>query len=814
MADTNDVAPNIVDELERKAGFSKSADDEVSSDIINELEAKSRQSPLKEDLSKLTPEEIRRAAEYGANLPRGASIPRGAFLHADEPLMAAVAAPFEYAAGKLGATPRSLGEAYAHRLAALRALRHAYEEANPVQSTVEEFAGGFATPMVGPLTRYVAGYAQKVPTLAGRIMATGAGVGGPLGAAENTFDAMGENKPLVEYPEAAGTGLLQGTLGGALLAPVVAGGARTAGWLAGHLKSPLSVVTGQIGKVFPESWLQNATEAHSTEVAHNYLRKAIDEMGETINTRAVAKGQPPEAVDDRLRKQFIPEPGQNLAQRPGWNLDTQEALLRRVADQQDKGNPRRESLDDIANDFGIARSTVSSYYDKFKNMHAVPTNLAEATYNAARNAESVGAHAPVRNLLRVTAGSRGEGAEAGEMAANLEQRQLEQADRITQHIDRASGVGQQQRGAPQNYEEALDRAKRLMTTEADREYNAARAAVDANGSPRPISLEPLLAAERRNVNFKMVPETPEREALDKAITLFSWVEHKNWPGQTVSAEQAGTDVARYLAARRAVDGMITRARASGDTPTAGLLSKFRRTVNDEAQRQHPELKAADLIYSEGRTADDILDHATKMATRLNPKAREDIAYFDSLTPEQKEIFRLGYGRTLKDIVENTREGSAALAGKFQTKGVRELTQKIFGVRGAELNNNILKEGATTATLAAASGGSQTTPWREALDQFRLNAQLPAQIMLGHKAGAIHTVAEKLKYLMANRQAAHLGTALTNTDPFENLNTLAKIRANRESAARAAAMQSAMAQRVGVRGATALTDTGRREGADR
>jgi hypothetical protein len=260
--------------------------------------------------------------------------------------------------------------------------------------------------------------------------------------------------------------------------------------------------------------------------------------------------------------------------------------------------------------------------------------------------------------------------------------------------------------------------------------------------------------------------------------------------------------------------MITRAKASGDKSTARVLSDFRRRVNEEAQAQHPELKDADLTFREGKTIDDILDRASDMATRLNPKSREDLAYFDGLTPEQKEIFRLGYGRKLKDIVENTREGSAALAGKFQTKGVRDLNQRIFGVRGAELNKNILKEGATTATLAATSGGSQTTPWREALDQFRLNAQLPAQLIMGHKAGAMHTITDMLKYHIANREAAHLGKALTSTDPFQNLDTLARIRANREAVARTAAMQSAMAQRIGVRGATALMDTHQREGADR
>ena len=813
MANDTGIPPSIIDELERKAGLSAPTPPEISPDILRELEARSAKTTAP-DLSKLTPKEQAIAAKYGARAAYGSSIPHGVFLHAEEPAMAAVAAPFEYVAGKLGATPRSLGEAYAHRLAFLRAQRHAYEEANPLQSAVEEFSGAFATPGMGPLTKYVSGYAQKVPTLVGRLAATGAGVGAPLGAAEGVFNAMGENRPVEEYPDVIAEGALKGTLGGAALSPLIAGGARGAAWVAEHAKGPLSAISGQIGKALPESWFQRAAEAHSDKTAHDYLRKAMDEMGETINTREAARGTPAEPVDDRLRKQFIPEPGQNLANRPDWSMDRQEALMRRVADQQDRGNPRQESLDDIANEFGVARSTVSSYYEKFKAMHAVPTNLAEATYNVAREADSVGAHAPVRDLLRVTSGSRGAGAEAGEMTANLEQRQLEQAGRITQHIDQASGVGQRRAGSPQSYDEAIDRAERLMTSEADRGYGAARAAIDANGNPKPVSLEPLLAAERRDVNFKMVPNTPERESLDKAITLYSWVEHKNWPGQTVPAAQAGTDVDRYMAARRAVDGMITRAKASGDKSTARVLSDFRRRVNEEAQAQHPELKDADLTFREGKTIDDILDRASDMATRLNPKSREDLAYFDGLTPEQKEIFRLGYGRKLKDIVENTREGSAALAGKFQTKGVRDLNQRIFGVRGAELNKNILKEGATTATLAATSGGSQTTPWREALDQFRLNAQLPAQLIMGHKAGAMHTITDMLKYHIANREAAHLGKALTSTDPFQNLDTLARIRANREAVARTAAMQSAMAQRIGVRGATALMDTHQREGADR
>lgn len=782
-------------------------------------------------------------------------------------------------AAAIGAIPSALAHgtsiqnSYRRLLNINRESQRIYENANAINAGVAEFAGGMANPLNrilgGPIAKVggkVGSYvASKVdPRWGGKALGDVANMvsqatlhGGAYGAAQKL--GATENITPSEYIPTAAEGVVEGAEYAPAAALGIAGLVKGGGTAWNRAIKPTAGVIGDfLSPRIPEAMAERArdfSESVSRSAAGGNVARAIDEIGNTINTRNAEAGKPPIDPLNAIRQQILPPlPAKPESRAMGVkNLDQAEKIVSNI-DALDKAAPvtekrggmtdarRKQVVTDLvskdltteqrveainAKKFltpeqkasiiasirenpieGSERVPVGkalSYYRDFENKQQIPSNLIEHASAVAQEAGSKGAEAPVLELSRVAAGAGG--AEKSLLSAELVQRQTEQGSRMASHIEKAAEA-HAPAGDFQNLDQARTAAENLTSTAATEMYNKARA------NARPIDLreklgEYSLMAKSMGGNVK--------ENISKAIRIFKGVHHEESPygppdermrdlRETFKGHEYQTDVNRFMNAREQIDDLIKHAEKLGHGSSVRVLNQFRTDMNDIARKKNPALARADQTFSEGKSIEKIVDTAHEASTKLNYKSEDTIKYFDSLTPEQKTLFRMAFANNMKQYVAERPENSAFVAGKFQNKATRKMIEHIFGPDvGGKLNQDISREAATTATLHHAFGGSRTAPMGEAISQFRMGAELPVQTALSwwNPMRVAHKAEDALRYSIANRQANHIGRMLTNTDPIQNLKTINFLQKAREQGGENAQSWGEKAFRAGARTAPLL-----------
>lgn len=765
--------------------------------------------------SYFTPQERSEFAALGAH-GMGSGFWEGLTGGVGDMASAAVAAPLMYAHDKYYGYPGSLADKYWMGLEMNRLTQKGYENANPITAGASEVIGMYANPVSGVAEKTAvrmgvgaqAAVRSRVSPNWGR-QAAGAvarmsaeAIPGSAAMGAEAALGHGENLAPWQYVTTPLSGALHGAAGSLLVAPPIYGAVRGTKY-AGDMLAPVANALGKMGSaILPSALskpLMQSVENSTKNAAMANISHAIDQAGDTINAKRASRGEEPIDPIDEIRKQVLPLRGPGISTK--INDDQLEVMLRRakaVAESPQRsasfsGQP--DSNRRIGADYGVSDKTVADYYQRFKAKQDVPTNIVDQADRLAAQQDSRGAEVPIQELTRIAAGHGG--ANKSELLAGLAQRQYEQGARMTRHIDEAAGVGQG-KAAPQTLDQAVDAAANLTGKVSDEAYSPVR------NDRTPIDLDGALTGHI--FRYTGMPEDSSIKGIyGRFIKMFRGVNQNKAgisdPLQAVFNPQAlGTDTNRFLMARAELDDAIR----SSSGYQRKVLNELRSDVNDSARRQNNGLASADANFSEGKSMENIIERGASLAPKLNWKSNDDIKFFDSLIPEQKELFRKAFAQKLKDIVNESKENSAYVAGRFTTKAARDMIEKILGeIPGKLLNERITQEATTTKTLNRAFGGSQTAPWGEAMKQFRLGAEMPADIALGAWGAAKRAGVDLLKYQMSADKAAQVGKILSDTDPFHKLDALSKLRQARMQRARDAQNRSALGH-AGVRTYAPLT----------
>lgn len=469
-------------------------------------------------------------------------------------------------------------------------------------------------------------------------------------------------------------------------------------------------------------------------------------IGDAFNPRGAAGRKIAESFQSAgmapadLRRAVAPAVSNQLRARGLTDRDLDDILQRAGAG---------ETHQAIAQRYGIrSPRTIGRYVASQRDLNEIPSNLMDVAQDVAERQGRSGAARPITDLGRSAVAIAREGEQATE---RLVQRQVDQSGRVAQQLQRAGGgrMG----------DEEIDRLSGVIENQANAAYQRAY-----RGNPS-VDLTGTLATLQANT---LTRAGLIRDGLERAQDLFQ-------PQMTLR---------QYVDARQALDHLVEISRHNGRrTPLTRALTGFRRTLNTDVRQQHPAIAQADDLFSGARGPQELIRRGQKLVARAGGRTADELRDLASMTPEQRQMVRLGFLQRMADDVENKRLGNETV-GQFRTPAGARLIRRIVGGPEAErLISDIRREALTTKTLRDLYSGSRTAPLAEDMKALEENAGLAAAALTGNVKGVMASLGARLRRQIGARQAREVLDMLTQMDRNQLLRVLQEIEAGGASLGR-------------------------------
>jgi hypothetical protein len=651
-------------------------------------------------------------------------------------------------------TGEGAGKAYDEAAERQRAERRVAREDNGWLGTAAEILGGLGT--------------------------TGVSVAAPLakGAWETAKAAA---KSGAGYGAAAGVGQSEGGVGNR-----VAGGVE--GGLTGAIVGPaisnvaVPLVSRGVGAV--KSGYQYAKNA--VEAARNPEAAAMNAVAD----QAVESGFDLAAA----RARVAPAPSATLQRRGLTESDMADVISRQL---------NGEDAATVGQAYGMTGETARKYLLAYEARNPTPVNLLDLAVDQQ-------GYQGAMPLLRRARANYGIAPDAN-IAQALENRQVAQPGRVNDMLRQSKAEGND------GVERQLEDQVKYLAGEAKKEERQAYNVVRQQASPIDIG-GPIKDARRRAVGR----QGEIAEKLNKAVDLFyepelrattpspmamlrrqeageklrqlqaegadyariarqrrlvrTLEQQEDWtnPLKNVKVGKPIKTVDRFLEARDELDQMIEKSyHDNKPTRLTGVLTEFRREINDAARSNNKYLVEADRRFYENRRAEELIKSASQLSRGLNPRSREAMREFEDLTPTQQELFRTAFEQNMADNALNVTQGNGA-ARQFGAPSFKQLVEAFYPKkagkevfeRGQRILRNLQMEAITTNTrnFATGTGNSPTAPWQADMQEAMSNAQAGADLATGRFGRLLENLSTRLAKQIGAKASAEQLRIVTTTDP--------------------------------------------------
>lgn len=344
------------------------------------------------------------------------------------------------------------------------------------------------------------------------------------------------------------------------------------------------------------------------------------------------------------------------------------------------------SLDDIADD--VARAAREGQ-PEFRMMDAMGTA-------GQRRASGV-----------VRAG--GDGAE--EIAQYLNQRQLDQTDRVVNFVDDAFGS----RGT--TAAKTRDSLTAARSAQADAAYAAAR------GNAAPVDVRGALAVIDDRIGG-MQGMNVAGDSIDGRLASFRNRLAASTPPQGTTGVEL-SDFDRVLGVKQDVQDAIGAAVRAGRGNEARELGKLSAALDQALEASSDGYRAANDGFREASRTIEAVDTGADMARK--GRVDDTVPAFQAMTPDQQGAARVGYANTVIDEVERNRATTANAARQFNsTKRTGEAQAmatdpRLFGDR-------IARENTMWETQNRALQGSRTADNLQDIGELGPRAEIARALM--------------------------------------------------------------------------------------
>lgn len=601
-----------------------------------------------------------------------------------------------------------------------RERQEASRQANPWTHFFGEAVGTVAPAAVAPPVaagRLGASVAARGLAAAARPFAAGSmatlpraiGQGAKLGASFGAVSGAGHADP------AADASLAQAAL-------QRAGGAALGGLLGGALGGPAGAITYPIARAAQAfGGARAAARAETADAGGGAL---------TAFSRGLER--------DRIAPQQLIDP--ILADMPTSRAATfrnDPAAMERLVARINEG----ATAADLAREFAVDPRTATRIQGVVAENFSTPLNLVDRT-----KLVRPGAGENTGYTLRAASATPGE--PRATARERLVDRQLGQGQRLSDAITRHIGTPEFEARSAQLAREVSDRNATL--------YDAAHQ-VDAQmiALGRPLNLQPFLDGEALRWVYS---RGPVGEALNRAVSFFR-------PNVTGQAQQPVSSLQQFMQAKQDLQALID-ANLNNRT-VLRELQRFKSDLYDVVSTHNPQWRVANDAAADGFAAQRALNLGMEYAGRLGQQAREQLARYRAMSPQEQELYRIGVAQKLHDRIMSRQE-THDLTSELRLPATRQTLRAILGDREASaFFRRIDREFATTRTYRE-QFGSQTTPLREAIDDLSWAPRMESAFQLLNPAKIAEHTAVWMAGRMNEARNRQMMTMLTETDPVRQL----------------------------------------------
>ena len=341
----------------------------------------------------------------------------------------------------------------------------------------------------------------------------------------------------------------------------------------------------------------------------------------------------------------------------------------------------------------------------------------------------------------------------------LEQRQAAQPAQLTEFIDRAFGA------------DDFEATAAKLTDDIRAQANADYAAL--HGLPN-VEVDGQLANLLRNKQVRSALKTAKKLAEAEGDTIN--IPNVGDPGTFIPVKTLD-----FL--QRAL-----RAKTIGSpSEKTVIFDKIRKRLLPIIDDRVPGFGETRARYADGKASEEALALGEKLALRLGAQQRDILKKFGRMDEPQKQLFRLGVARAIKDRIGNTSAG-ANQTRVLNTSGAQATLRRVLPPDTAD---NLIEQATVLGEQSAtrgrvgvgASQGSRTTPLAEERAAAGENAALAANIILARPLGALQNIAQRTARGIDERNAEEIIDVLLEARPQELSNLISEIRTAQETIAR-------------------------------
>jgi hypothetical protein len=285
--------------------------------------------------------------------------------------------------------------------------------------------------------------------------------------------------------------------------------------------------------------------------------------------------------------------------------------------------------------------------------------------------------------------SGGDGAE--EIARFLQQRQVDQPNRVAGFVDEAFGMNGRTAG------QTVDALTSARSQAANTAYDAARhgaSPVDVRGALGVID-DRIGGMQGSNV---------AGDGIDSTLARFrSRLAADPAPNGEISRELSDFD--RVLGVKQDVQDAIRVAKRAGRDNEARELTKLSQALDSALEQASDGYRAANDGFRQASRTIEAVDQGAQMA-RPSARYADTVPQFQAMTPEQQAAARVGYGDKALQKIEASTSPTANRAKMFDsTKARTEADAMTLDPR--LFRDRVARENAMWETQNRALGGSRT-----------------------------------------------------------------------------------------------------------
>ncbi|SLN74731.1 hypothetical protein ROJ8625_04089 [Roseivivax jejudonensis] len=311
--------------------------------------------------------------------------------------------------------------------------------------------------------------------------------------------------------------------------------------------------------------------------------------------------------------------------------------------------------------------------------------------------------------------SGGDGAD--ELARFLQQRQVNQSDRMSGFVDDAFGFRGQPRQpgtdlVPEGYQ-----FQETVSDVLDRPQTSAASLTDRLSSSRKATADAAYDAARRNAGPVDV-----RNALAVIDRRIGGMQGSGVAGDSIDGRMAGfrrrlaaqpgpdgvsrelSDFDRVLGVKQDVQDAISAATRAGRSNEARELSNLVTALDQALEQSSDAYRAANDGFRSASRVIDAVDSGSQMARR--GRAADNVPTFQSMTPDQQRAARVGYGDTIQESIERNKAQAPNSAREFASTKRQQEAGAIASNPGL-LGRRVGRENTMYDTYQRALGGSRT-----------------------------------------------------------------------------------------------------------